>query len=100
MTYRRSSPPRLVSWLLRLRPLGERRRDVTADLLELFQQRVQQHGASYARRRYYHDVLSVWFRLPARVPGGIPPGIAGLKTRGSINDPRCGAGSVQDGCSA
>jgi predicted permease len=82
---RRSTPPRLASWLLRLRPLGERRRDVTADLLELFQQRLEQHGTSHARRRYYHDVLSVWARLPARIPRRMSP-----------VDGRWGAGSVQD----
>lgn len=53
-------PPRLARWLLRLRPLGTRRAEVTADLEEIFSERADEEGASRARRRYYRDVLSLW----------------------------------------
>jgi predicted permease len=53
-------PPRLARWLLRLRPLGTRRTDVTADLDEIFAERAAADGTARARRRYYGDVLSVW----------------------------------------
>lgn len=54
------APPRLARWLLRLRPLGARRADVTADLDEVFAERAAAEGASRAARRYYRDVLSLW----------------------------------------
>jgi predicted permease len=85
MSRRHTAPPRLATWLLRLRPLGDRRRDVTADLQELFRQRLEQQGAGYARRRYYHDVWSLWFRLPANAAHDAFP-----------SDQRWGAGAVQD----
>jgi predicted permease len=53
-------PPRFARWLLRLRPLGTRRAEVTADLDEIFAERAAAEGASRAARRYYRDVLSLW----------------------------------------
>jgi predicted permease len=53
-------PPRFARWLLRLRPLGARRAEVTADLDEMFAERAEAEGASRAARRYYGDVLSLW----------------------------------------
>ena len=53
-------PPRFARWLLRLRPLGTRRAEVTADLDEIFAERTAAEGASRAARRYYRDVLSLW----------------------------------------
>ena len=53
-------PPRFACWLLRLRPLGTRRAEVTADLDEVFAERTAAEGASRAARRYYRDVLSLW----------------------------------------
>ena len=60
MTSRGPQPPRFAQWLLRLRPLGMRRGEVTADLAEIFAERVAAEGAGAARRRYYRDVLSLW----------------------------------------
>jgi predicted permease len=54
-----TNPPRLAALLLRLRSLGHRREQVEADLLELFQRRLEERGARYARHRYYADVLSL-----------------------------------------
>jgi predicted permease len=53
-------PPRQARWLLRLRPLGTRRAEVTADLDEIFAERTAAVGARRAARRYYRDVLSLW----------------------------------------
>jgi predicted permease len=53
-------PPRLARWLLRLRPLGTRRAEVTADLDEVFGERCTAEGRRRAARRYYGDVLSIW----------------------------------------
>lgn len=53
-------PPRFARWLLRLRPLGARRAEVTADLDETFAGRADAEGASGAARRYYRDVLSLY----------------------------------------
>jgi hypothetical protein len=50
----------LARWLLRLRPLGTRRAEVTADLDEMFAERAAAEGVSRAARRYYRDVLSLW----------------------------------------
>jgi putative ABC transport system permease protein len=52
-------PPRLAGWLLRCQPLGSRRPEVEADLLELFEARLRSQGERYARRRYYADVFSL-----------------------------------------
>lgn len=57
-------PPRVARALLRLRPLGDRRDEVTADLGELFRARAAQSGRARASLRYYADVLSVWRRDP------------------------------------
>jgi predicted permease len=57
-----SAPPRLARRLLRLIRLGQRRPEIEADLLELFTARVKAHGASYAKRRYWRDVASLWRR--------------------------------------
>jgi putative ABC transport system permease protein len=56
----RPIPPRLARVLLRFAPLGDRRPEVEADLLELFAGRADTRGQRYARRRYYGDVLSLW----------------------------------------
>ena len=53
----RSAPPRLAGVLLRLLTRSDRRAEIEADLLELFALRASRHGGSYARRRYYGDVL-------------------------------------------
>lgn len=60
MTARDPRPPRFARWLLRLRPLGTRRTEVTADLDEIFADRASAEGIGRARRRYYGDVLSLW----------------------------------------
>jgi predicted permease len=52
-------PPRVAGWLLRCQPLGSRRPEVEADLLELFESRARSRGKRYARRRYYTDVFSL-----------------------------------------
>jgi len=54
------TPPLLARWLLRLRPLGSRRAEVTADLAEAFAERADAEGLGRASRRYYRDVLSLW----------------------------------------
>lgn len=60
-------PPRLARLILRLRPLGTRRAEVTADLDEVFAERAAAEGTSRASSRYYHDVLSLWtFNLSGR----------------------------------
>jgi predicted permease len=58
----RGTPPAFAGVLLRILPLGDRRAEVEADLLELFALRARRRGERYARRRYYHDVLSLWRR--------------------------------------
>ena len=57
---RNRTPPAPARWLLRLRPLGSRRTEIEADLLELFTLRVESRGVRHARWRYYRDVLSLW----------------------------------------
>jgi predicted permease len=54
---------------LRLRPLGARRADIEADLVELFAARCSDRGVKYARRRYYRDVISLWRPFAARRSG-------------------------------
>ena len=91
-------PPRLAQWLLRLRPLGTRRAEVTADLKEIFADRAAAEGIGSARRRYYRDVLSLWvwnisgsrlladaiqdlshgLRVFGRNPGAVAISVAGL----------------------
>jgi predicted permease len=58
----RGAPPKLAGAVLRLLAPATRRAEIEADLLELFGLRASQHGARYARRRYYGDVLSLWRR--------------------------------------
>ena len=53
-------PPAIGRLLLRLRRLGDRRAEIEADLLDLFELRVQRSGARAARRRYLLDALSLW----------------------------------------
>ena len=60
-------PPRLARWLLRLQPLGDRRPEIEADLLELFQSRAAERGRRHAARRYYADIASLWRRPRAAV---------------------------------
>jgi predicted permease len=60
------TPPRLARWLLRARPLGERRGEIESDLLELYRLRLGQRGSRYAGRRYFADVISVWMRVDSR----------------------------------
>ena len=98
MNPRDSRPPRLGRWLLRLRPLGSRRTEVTADLDEIYAERVATEGTAHARRRYYRDVLSLWawnvsgrrlaadavqdlsygLRVYRRNPGAVAISVAGL----------------------
>lgn len=57
-------PPAPARWLLRIQPLGSRRAEIEADLLELYETRLQSRGIRYANWRYYRDALSLW-RAPA-----------------------------------
>ncbi len=56
----RQRPPLIGRVLLRFQPLGGRREEVEADLLELFELRVTAYGARYAAWRYCLDAISVW----------------------------------------
>lgn len=67
-------PPGLVRALLRLRLLGPRRLEVEADLGDIFRTRVAALGVRQARRRFYADVLSLWWR---RRPGASATGQTG-----------------------
>ena len=60
-------PPVLASLLFRLGRHGGRRAELAADLEDLFERRTATHGAAYARRRYWKDVLS--FFIPGRFAG-------------------------------
>jgi putative ABC transport system permease protein len=91
-------PPKLARVLLRLRPLGSRRSEIHADLLEAFIERAGRDGRLAAVRRYYVDVVSVWrwnpsggrmmrdviqdlmygLRVFRRNPGAVATTIAGL----------------------
>jgi putative ABC transport system permease protein len=62
-----SRPPRLGRLLLRLRPLGDRRDEVTADLEDLFHRRRHARGSRYASWRYLVDAASLWRH---QLPGG------------------------------
>jgi predicted permease len=62
----RATPPALVTFLLRLLALGDRRAEVEADLLELFSLRARTHGVHHARRRYFGDVVSLLTRPAMR----------------------------------
>jgi putative ABC transport system permease protein len=54
-------PPLVARVLLRLIPLGERRAESEADLLELFRRRAVTRGNVSAAVRYFHDVISLLF---------------------------------------
>jgi predicted permease len=62
--------PRLGRLLVALRPLGDRRAEVEADLLELFGIRAARDGCRAARRRYVLDAISLWRirRHPSVIP--------------------------------
>ena len=60
-------PPRLARLLLRLVPIGERRREVAADLREAFLRRAGSHGPRVARRGYRRDVVSLLADTPRRI---------------------------------
>ena len=64
-------PPLIGRGLLRLIPLGQRRGEVEADLLELFRARASAQGYRRAVWRYVHDVLSV--ATSARTAGSKDP---------------------------
>jgi hypothetical protein len=53
----RLGPSRFAQWLLRLRPLGDRRAEIEADLQELYEARARERGLRHARRRYSRDVV-------------------------------------------
>lgn len=72
----RSRLPGLARLLLRIVPLGDRRSEIEADLLELFTERAASHNARYARRRYYGDVLSLW---RSRGTSNIQPDLPGVR---------------------
>ncbi len=61
MTAAGPEPPRLGRLLVRVRPLGERRAEVEADLEELFARRVAVLGRRRAAWRYLADAASLWF---------------------------------------
>jgi putative ABC transport system permease protein len=63
-------PPRLARALVRLCALGRRRSDLEADLQDVYTARVAAHGLRYARRRFYADVWSVWWRPLRRTEPG------------------------------
>ena len=75
------TPPGLGTLLLRLIPLGSRRAEVEADLLELFGERATSRGVRYARLRYYGDVLSLWRTRQAPVMHPPVPGSRGAFLR-------------------
>jgi putative ABC transport system permease protein len=52
-------PPLLGRVLLRMCRLGDRRDEVDADLLDLFERRARARGPAFARRRYIGDALSL-----------------------------------------
>src|SRR5215475_10810794 len=58
-------PPRLAEALLRWRT-PRVRPDAAEDVRELFDARVRARGISYARRRYWRDVISLWRIRPER----------------------------------
>ena len=51
-------PPLVPRALLRLRLRADRREEIDADLLDLFERRLSTHSPRYARRRYWWDALS------------------------------------------
>ncbi len=71
----KQQPPALARWLLRLQPLGARRAEIEADLLELYEARIESRGVRHASWRYYRDVLSLW-RPPTDEADIVPHGTA------------------------
>ncbi len=57
-----NSPPKLAKWILGISVAWKFKEEAEADLDELFQIRLSNHGAAYARRQYWKDVLSIWTR--------------------------------------
>jgi predicted permease len=57
-------PPRLALWLLRRSRHGGHRDEIEADLRDLFERRASASGLSYARRRFWRDVLSFYGPRP------------------------------------
>ncbi len=55
-------PPKLATYLLGLSVAWKFKEEAESDLDELFEIRVANHGAAYARRQYWKDVLSIWSR--------------------------------------
>ena len=80
-------PPLLARALLRLRLLGERRRDVEADLDELFNQRAAARSVPHARRRYWADVFSLWRPRPkGRAVSSVARARRVFDSRGTVRD--------------
>ena len=65
MTRTRARLPFLSRLLLGLGRLGDRRADITSDMLELLEKRRASRGRAYAWRRCIADAFSVWLRSPA-----------------------------------
>ncbi|MBO6522777.1 MAG: ABC transporter permease [Balneolaceae bacterium] len=61
-TGNKNSPPKLAKWILSISVAWKFKEEAEADLDELFQIRLSNHGAAYARRQYWKDVLSIWTR--------------------------------------
>jgi hypothetical protein len=69
MRSRTPKPPRLARMLVRLRGRRSASDQAESDLIELFETRVAERGAGYARRAYWRDALSLWVhRAPLRRP--------------------------------
>jgi hypothetical protein len=60
MRSRTPRPPRLARMLVRLRGRSAAGDQAESDLLELFETRMDERGAGYARRAYWRDALSLW----------------------------------------
>jgi len=66
-----AAPPRLARAIVRLVVPVARREEIEGDLLELFRDRVEAHGARHARIRYWHDLATVQTRAP--LAAALPP---------------------------
>lgn len=90
MTERRPRPPWIGRAILRLRRLGDRRREVEDDLQELFDARARTKGRPYAAVRYALDAVSLWrWRIgPVAAPeaSGLPPSPRIARWNGVSND--------------
>ena len=95
------TPPALARVLLRLAPLGGRRAEVEADLLELLAERTEAHGLRYARRRYYRrrpqPVEKSRNGRAAIGPGNLAASRAGSRTGCVIRHPLAAAQSGPGG---